>query len=71
MHDRVKKKVLGAINYKINSIVYEHYLWVIHKMFSGKSSNPILFHRVTPLGFVTHVYLCVSPTLRAVGNEMK
>ena len=38
---------------------------------SGKSSKPILIHRETPLKFVTRVYSCMSPTLKAVENEMR
>ena len=63
MHNTDRMKVLGALSYKIDNIVYEHYHWVIYerhlRCYSEKSSNPILFHRVTPLGFVTHVYLCL------------
>ena len=60
MHNRGRMKVVEAINYKINNIVYEHYHWVIYKMlFREELANSILFDRVTPLGFVTHVYLCL------------
>ena len=71
MHNRDRTKVVGAIIYKIGNIVDEHHHWVIYKVFSGKSSNPILIHRETPLEFVTCVYLCMSPTLKAVENEIK
>ena len=32
MHSRNRTKVVGAINYKMNNIVYEHHNWVIYKM---------------------------------------
>ena len=33
VHNRDRTKVVGAINYNINNIVYEHYHWVIYKVF--------------------------------------
>ena len=34
MHNGERAKVVGAINYyKINGSIYEHYNWVIYKMF--------------------------------------
>ena len=71
MHNRDRTKVVGAINDKFSNIVDEHYHREIYKVFSGKSSNPTLIHRETPLRFVTRVYLCMSPTLKAVENEIK
>ena len=71
MHNR-ETKVVGAINYKINNklLFMNTIIGWFTRHYSGKCSNPILFHRVTPLGFVTHVFVCVSPTLLAVENEM-
>ena len=47
MHNRGRTKVVGAINYKTNNIVYEHYHWVIYKMLIREELKPnILFDRV-------------------------
>ena len=62
MHNRDRTKVVGAINYKISNSVDEHYHRVIYKVFSGKSSNPILIHRETPLRFVTCLFMYVADT---------
>ena len=40
MHDRGRTKVVGAINYKINNAVYEHYHWVIYKMLFREELKP-------------------------------
>ena len=71
VHNRDRTKVVGAINYKISNSVDQHHHRVIYKMFSGKSSNPILIHRETPLGFITYVYIFMLQTLKAVENEIK
>ena len=40
MHNRGRTKVVGAINYKTNNIVYEHYYWVIYKMLFREELKP-------------------------------
>ena len=41
MHNTDRTKVGGAINYKINNIVYEHYHWVINftRCFQGRAQT--------------------------------
>ena len=40
VHNRGRMKVVGAVNYKINNIVYEHYHWVIYKMLFREELKP-------------------------------
>ena len=42
MHNRDldRMKVLGALSYKIDNIVYEHYHWVIYKMLFWEEFKP-------------------------------
>ena len=42
MHSRNRTKVVGAINYKINNIVYEHHNWMIYKMLFREELKPDL-----------------------------
>ena len=62
-------KVVGAINYYKINIVHEHYHWVIYKMLFREELKPNLNSQSNSIGVC--VYLCTSPTLKAVENKMK
>ena len=64
MHDRVRKKVLGAMNYyKINN-VYEHYHWVICKMFFREELKPNFISQGNSFGVCnTCLFMSVTNTL--------
>ena len=64
MHDRVRKKVLGAINYKSNNIVYEHYHWVIYKMLFREELKPYFISQGNSIGVCnTCLFMSVTNTL--------
>ena len=42
MHNGDRTKVIGAINYIINNIVYECYHWVIYKILFREELKPNL-----------------------------
>ena len=63
MHSRVRKKVLRAINYKINNIVYEHFHWVIYQMLFREELKPNFISHSNPIGVCnTWLFMCVTNT---------
>ena len=63
VHNRVRKEVLGAINYKINNNVYEHCHWLIYKMLFREELKPNFIWQSNSLGvFNTCLFMCVTNT---------
>ena len=63
LHSRDRMKVLGALSYKIDSTVYEHYHWVIYKMLFTEELKPNFISQSNSIGvFNTCLLMCVTNT---------
>ena len=66
MHNGDRMKVNGAINYKINNIVYGHYHWVIYKILFREELKPNLNSQNNSIGVCnTCLFMHVTDTLRS------
>ena len=56
MHNRDRMKVQGALSYKIDNIVYEHYHWVIYKMLFREELKPNFISQSNFIGVCNTCY---------------
>jgi len=62
VHNR-ETKVVGAINYKINNIVYEHYQWVIYEMLFREALKSNFISQSNSFGVCNTCFcMCVTNT---------